>query len=83
MSENLVPRRKVFPAFALSLGLLLNGPAAAQDAKAIHVIVPLLAGSGTDVVSRTLVGLRAPGSVRSLRITVNSGQASAFDSLIS
>ena len=56
MSENLVPRRKVFSAFALLLGLLLNGPVAAQDAKAIHVIVPLLAGSGTDVVSRTFVG---------------------------
>jgi tripartite-type tricarboxylate transporter receptor subunit TctC len=30
------------------------GPARAQD-KAIHVIVPLLAGSGTDVVTRTFV----------------------------
>ncbi len=39
-------------AAALTLGLLATGPARAQD-KTIHVIVPLLAGAGTDVVTRT------------------------------
>jgi len=35
-----------------------TGLARAQD-KAIHVIVPLLAGSGTDVVTRTFVAALA------------------------
>lgn len=39
-------------AAALALGLLATGTARAQD-KTIHVIVPLLAGAGTDVVTRT------------------------------
>ena len=38
---------------AVALSLLLAGPALAQDTKPIHVIVPLLAGAGTDVVTRT------------------------------
>ena len=40
---------------ALALSFCVTGPAQAQDPKVIHVIVPLLAGSGTDVVSRTFV----------------------------
>ena len=41
-------------AFAAGATLaLLTCPAHAQDAKTIHVIVPLLAGAGTDVVTRT------------------------------
>jgi len=38
--------------------LALSGGAAAQD-RTIHVIVPLLAGSGTDVVTRTFVAALA------------------------
>jgi tripartite-type tricarboxylate transporter receptor subunit TctC len=38
---------------------LLAGASHAQD-KAIHVIVPLLAGAGTDVVTRTFVAALAP-----------------------
>ena len=44
------PRRA---AACCALFLLLAGPSIAQDTKAIHVIVPLLAGAGTDVVTRT------------------------------
>ncbi len=40
---------------AVALCLLVTGPARAQDSKTIHVIVPLLAGAGTDVVTRTFV----------------------------
>lgn len=40
---------------AIALCLLVTGFARAQDTKAIHVIVPLLAGAGTDVVTRTFV----------------------------
>jgi tripartite-type tricarboxylate transporter receptor subunit TctC len=43
---------------AVLLGLLA-GAATAQDAKTIHVIVPLLAGAGTDVVTRTFVNALA------------------------
>lgn len=39
----------------LALSLVLAGPARAQDTRTIHVIVPLLAGAGTDVVTRTFV----------------------------
>ena len=38
---------------AVALGLVVGGTAHAQDTKTIHVIVPLLAGAGTDVVMRT------------------------------
>src|SRR3954470_18810519 len=43
---------------ALLLGLACL-PASAQDSKPIHVIVPLLAGAGTDVVTRTFVNALA------------------------
>ncbi len=43
----------------LALGILANGTALAQDTKTIHVIVPLLAGAGTDVVTRTFVAALA------------------------
>jgi tripartite-type tricarboxylate transporter receptor subunit TctC len=49
-----IPRR------VLALALcLLAGAVSAQDAKPIHVIVPLLAGAGTDVVARTFVNALA------------------------
>jgi tripartite-type tricarboxylate transporter receptor subunit TctC len=41
-------------AFALSIGLAIPGAARAQD-RTIHVVVPLLAGAATDVVTRTFV----------------------------
>ena len=44
---------------AVALCLLVTGPARAQDSKTIHVIVPLLAGAGTDVVTRTFVNALA------------------------
>ena len=40
---------------SLACFALFVGPACAQDTKPIHVIVPLLAGAGTDVVTRTFV----------------------------
>jgi len=42
-------------AAAFVLGLLATASAQAQDTKTIHVVVPLLAGAGTDVVTRTFV----------------------------
>src|SRR5476651_2569529 len=36
-----------------AIALLFAAGASAQDSKPIHVIVPLLAGAGTDVVART------------------------------
>lgn len=50
---NLIPRIAAFGALALAL---VAGPARAQD-RTIHVIVPLLAGAGTDVVTRNFVNL--------------------------
>ena len=44
---------------SLALGIVLSGAARAQDTKTIHVIVPLLAGAGTDVVTRTFTNALA------------------------
>ena len=49
-------RKKLLAAAAIAL---LAGTAHAQDTKTIHVIVPLLAGAGTDVVTRTFTNALA------------------------
>ena len=46
--------RTGFVAAALWLGLALPGAARAQD-RTIHVVVPLLAGAGTDIITRSFV----------------------------
>ena len=56
---------------------ILSGAAHAQD-KAIHVIVPLLAGSGTDVVTRTFVGALSQRLGQSIVVENKAGGATAI-----
>ncbi len=57
---------------------LLPGTLQAQDAKAIHVIVPLLAGSGTDVVARTFTAALAKGLGQPIVVENKAGAATTL-----
>jgi tripartite-type tricarboxylate transporter receptor subunit TctC len=64
-------------ACVLVLGLVFAGAARAQD-RTIHVIVPLLAGSGTDVVTRSFVAALAQRLGQSIVVENKAGGATTL-----
>lgn len=68
---------KRFVAIAACAILWAAGAARAQD-KAIHVIVPLLAGSGTDVVTRTFVAALSQRLGQPIVVENKAGGATAL-----
>ena len=65
---------KILAALAI---LLAMGVARAQD-KAIHVVVPLLAGSGTDVITRTFVAALSQRLGQPIVVENKAGGATAL-----
>ena len=68
---------KSFVSIAACAILCTTGAARAQD-KPIHVIVPLLAGSGTDVVTRTFVAALSQRLGQSIVVENKAGGATAL-----
>jgi len=68
---------KTFVAIAAFAILCTAGATRAQD-KTIHVIVPLLAGSGTDVVTRTFVAALSQRLGQSIVVENKAGGATAL-----
>jgi len=68
---------KSFVAIVACAILWTAGAARAQD-KTIHVIVPLLAGSGTDVVTRTFVAALSQRLAQSIVVENKAGGATAL-----
>ncbi|MBI3372458.1 MAG: tripartite tricarboxylate transporter substrate binding protein [Betaproteobacteria bacterium] len=62
---------------ALALGLLACATFA-QDARTIHVIVPLLPGAGTDVVARTFTAALAQGLGQPIVVENKAGAATTL-----
>ena len=68
---------KAFVSLAACAALCATGVAGAQD-KAIHVIVPLLAGAGTDVVTRTFVAALSERLGQPIVVENKAGGATAI-----
>jgi tripartite-type tricarboxylate transporter receptor subunit TctC len=68
---------KTLRLIAACIALCATGTARAQD-KAIHVVVPLLAGSGTDVITRTFVAALSQRLGQPIVVENKAGGATAL-----
>lgn len=71
-------RSALVAACTLIAPVLVVSPAHAQDAKTIRVIVPLLAGAGTDVIARTFTAALAQGLGQPVIVENKAGAATTL-----